>query len=130
MPGVAKCRLSLKISSRVLSASAGNRWQSRAGGDCGMRHLRLGLVIGILLTAGGPVGQAQPADIKLPPPGPAPEPVLPSPDEVPAAPLSAAGPTLQVCLSEIEDLREEEAALQKGAQDDEQKKRVDLLQKQ
>jgi len=94
-----------------------------------MRLLWLGLVIGILLTGGG-VGQAQPPDIKLPPPGPAPEPVLPSPDEVPAAPLSAAGPTLQVCLSEIEDLREEEAALQKGAQDDEQKKRVDLLQKQ
>jgi hypothetical protein len=37
---------------------------------------------------------------------------------------------LELCLHEMEALRKEEAALQAGAQDDEQKKKIELLQKQ
>jgi hypothetical protein len=47
-----------------------------------------------------------------------------------AATPASAGEQLEVCLHEMETLRKEEATLQAGAQDDEQKKKIELLQKQ
>jgi hypothetical protein len=47
-----------------------------------------------------------------------------------SAPAPPAAEQLELTLLEVEKLRKEEAALQGGAQDDEQKKKIELLQKQ
>jgi hypothetical protein len=95
-----------------------------------MKFLRYGLVIGVLLAVCGRTLQAQPPDASPRLPGPTPA-VTPSPQgRVPGGAPSTTDPTLRVCLTKIEELRTEEAALQKGAQDDQQKQKIELLQKQ
>jgi hypothetical protein len=85
-----------------------------------MRLLLCGPVCALLVLGGAGVTLAQspsPADptgaAQPPPTGQAP-----------------AGDELTLCLSEIESLRREQGAVQAGAQDDDQKKRIELLQKQ
>jgi hypothetical protein len=75
-----------------------------------MRLPHHGLLACLLVLASVTVGRAQ---VSAPPP---PEP--------------APGERLDLCLHEMEALRKEEAALQAGAQDDEHKKKIELLQKQ
>jgi hypothetical protein len=92
-----------------------------------MRLLLHSLAAGTLLlaVAGFGLAQTQPAAIsELPPPG---SPLLAAP---PPAPQPQAAERLAMCLAEMEKLHNEEAALQAAAQDDEQKKKIDLLQKQ
>jgi hypothetical protein len=103
---------------------------------------RLGVVAAVLLAGTG-VGLAQPPTTSAPgeplPALDAPAPALLTepPDLItppPAANPEPAGPAtpqdLERCVLEIEGLRKEQAVLQAGPLDDEQKKKIDLLQKQ
>src|SRR5262249_30113551 len=92
-------------------------------GDIGMRLLLVSLLLALFMTADTRLGLAQ-APVS-PPPTAAP-PQLGTP---PAA-QPASGLSLDVCLLEIENLREQQAALQAKPQDDEQKKKIELLQKE
>jgi hypothetical protein len=123
-----------------------------------MRFVRYGLVIGALLAASASFGLAQPpgdpfleAIPRLPA---APAPVLaPVPTQAPVtvpAPIAVAAPVVPVAapapvpelpqqpakedieshLSRIEQLRKEQAELKAATQTQEQKKRIELLQKQ
>ncbi len=91
-----------------------------------MRLLLHSALAGLLVLAGATVGLAQAQKVT------APEVTLPPPEGAPPVPASAppVGDQLERCLHEIEALHREEAALQAGAQDDEQKKKIELLQKQ
>jgi hypothetical protein len=89
-----------------------------------MRLLPHSLVAGLLLLAGAAACPAQApaapdAGAKLPPL------MLPPP-----TPQPTTADDFQRCLSEMAALRKAEAAAQAGAQDDEQKKKIELLQKQ
>jgi hypothetical protein len=96
-----------------------------------MRLLLHSLLAALLVLAGAAVGRAQT------PNAPEPGSQLPRPEAAnatqaspqPASPLSA-GEQLETCLLEMAVLRKEEATLQAGAQDDETKKKIELLQKQ
>jgi hypothetical protein len=81
-----------------------------------MRLLHYGLMIGILMAASARMGRAQA-------PGSAPE------DPPVASPPPTVG-DLEEGLREIEGLRRQQAALQAKPQDDEQKKKIALLQKE
>jgi hypothetical protein len=96
-----------------------------------MRLLLPSLLAALLVLAGATVGRAQA------PNAPEPGSQLPRPEAAsttqtspqPASPPPA-GEQLETCLHEMAVLRTEEATLQAGAQDDETKKKVELLQKQ
>jgi hypothetical protein len=80
-----------------------------------------------MLLVGTAVGQGRE------PAAPAPTPSPEATEAAPAAQAPASPPAaqqLEACLAEMTTLRKEEAALQAGAQDDEQKKKIELLQKQ
>jgi hypothetical protein len=96
-----------------------------------MRLLLHSVLVGLLMLAGATVGRAQVPKAaepvtNLPPPATARAPAVNSP---PASQPSA-GDQLELCLHEMETLHKAEATLQAGAQDDEQKKKIELLQKQ
>jgi hypothetical protein len=92
-------------------------------GDIGMRLLLVSLLLALFMTADTRLGLAQ---APVSPPPTAPPPQL---GTLPAA-QPASGLSLDVCLLEIENLREQQAALQAKPQDDEQKKKIELLQKE
>jgi hypothetical protein len=89
-----------------------------------MRLLVCSLLAGLAVLAGATVGPAQA------PPAPEPGSVLPPPDAPAPAARPSAAEQLETCLHELAALRKEEATLQAAAQDDELKKKVELLQKQ
>jgi hypothetical protein len=93
-----------------------------------MRLLPHSLLAGLLVLAGATAGPAQapaaPERARNLPPLGAP-PVTPG-----AAAQPSTGEQLEHCLAAMEALRKEEATLQAAAQDDETKKKIDLLQKQ
>jgi len=100
-----------------------------------MRTLRFGLVFGALLAAGPRVTLAQPpGDPFHQAVSRAPVTVLPAAESAPApaptVPQTSLAENVETCLAQIDSLRKEQAALKGGAQDDEQKKRIELLQKQ
>src|SRR5262249_48241461 len=100
-----------------------------------MRTLRFGLVFGALLAAGARAALAQPPGdpfhqaVRSPPSA-----VLPAANSAPApAPTDPQASAAENCESDLarrDTRRKEQAALKAGAQDDEQKKRIELLQKQ
>src|SRR5437588_4625673 len=98
-----------------------------------MRLLRYGLATGVLLAASAGVSLAQPPgdpfleSIQRTQPPAAP---VTAPSPVPVIPPSSEKGDLDSYLAQIDNLRKEQAALQAGAQTEDEKKRIELLQKQ
>jgi hypothetical protein len=95
-----------------------------------MRSLAHSLGVAIILLACTGVGRGQsPAGN-----GQGPAPPGTGGATSPPGPAPAAGPAaareMEVCLREIEGLRRQQVAMEAGAQDDEQKKRIEILQKE
>jgi hypothetical protein len=84
-----------------------------------MRFLVYSLVSSILVFALSRASLAQPAVVNAPPP-----------NTMPALPPAQNAPSLEVALGEIEKLRAENTTLQALPQDEDLKKKVELLQKQ
>lgn len=90
-----------------------------------MRPLLYILVIGTVTAVGATAGRAQtPAEATAGGPGPGGVQGIPPPTPAPTA------NELETVLAEIENLRKQQAALQARPQDDEQKKKIELLQKE
>jgi hypothetical protein len=96
-----------------------------------MRVLLQSFLVGLLVLAGASVGQTQEPAAPVPARNLPPVEAAGAPQVTPgAAPQPSAGEQLEHCLAAMEALRKEEATLQAAAQDDETKKKIDLLQKQ
>ena len=91
-----------------------------------MRLLLHSLAAGVLLLAGAGFGLAQAPAV----PEPARNPELPPSAAPPAGPPASPAEQLEGCVAEMARLHQEEAALQAAPQDDDQKKKIEFLQKQ
>jgi hypothetical protein len=96
-----------------------------------MRLLLFSLLLALFMMADTRLSLAQ-APVSPPPTAVPPQPRTPGRalEGTPPAAQPASGLSLDVCLLEIENLREQQATLQAKPQDDEQKKKIELLQKE